>query len=99
MKVYADVVATMNLPGGKKRYVKIGVVLQPDHNDASRGPGLMVMLDRHINLAAPGFAGSETSIALSTYWPKADEHQGKPKPNAEEREERAFRETDDDIPF
>jgi hypothetical protein len=54
------------------RWVRVGALLQSENNDASKGPGYMIALDRHFNPAGvpPGPNGDGASILLSTYWPE-----------------------------
>jgi hypothetical protein len=93
---YCEVVAAIPYPGGT-RYVKVGAMLQMDHNDETKGPGFVIMLDRYFNPAGiPGRDGMDSSsIALSTYWPRLEGEVGKKNPSQAPKPA----ERDDDIPF
>jgi hypothetical protein len=111
-KIYGDLVVGIPYGDGtKKRWQKIGVVLRHDRNDATRGPGLTILLDRHFNPAGvPAGDPMESSVGLSVYWPKDQDGVSHPGPALpfgkgafplpEERgQPPAKDDMDDDIPF
>ena len=94
---YADVVATIPYGHGQKRFVKVGALLKMENNDASRGPGFVIMMDKHFNPAGvPTIGGDGSSIALSLYWPKPKEDRPRTDRNLSIPPSGEF---DDDIPF
>lgn len=93
--VFADVVAGIPLSGGKKRWMKVGVILKFENSDQSRGPGFVVMLDKTFNPAGVPAMNNEASVMLSTFWPKEQEA----KPPTGTRLARGFDDLEDDIPF
>lgn len=93
--VYCDVVAGIPLSGGKKRWMKVGVILKFEKNDDARGPGFAVMIDKTLNPAGVPAMNNEASVMLSTFWPKEPEA----RPPTGERLARGAGDLDDDIPF
>lgn len=115
MPKLADLVVVIpyTTPDGevKARYQRVGALIQFENNDASKGPGFAIALDRHFNPAGipPGEKGDGTSILLSTYWPE-DKDGNKVRPPPPPTRKSPFgrsRKTpkkphdfdDDDIPF
>ena len=94
-KIYADVVVGIPLPGGKKRWQKVGVMLQMESNDQARGPGFTILMDRTFNPAGVPSMNNEPSVMISTYWPKEQEA----KLPTGNRLARSADDLDDDIPF
>lgn len=86
---------------GRKRWVKVGALLQHADNDATKGPGFSIVLDATFNPA--GAPSREGQIMLSCFHP--DDH-----PSRAGRQPDTYRappvkpqppldDLDDDIPF
>lgn len=87
---------------GRKRWIKVGALLQHPDNDPTKGPGFTIVLDATFNPA--GAPSREGQIMLSCFHP--DDHPSragrqpdtyrappsKPQPSLDDRD-------DDDIPF
>lgn len=101
--IYADVVVGVPFGDqGKKRWVKIGAMIQMEKNDASRGPGFVIMLDRYVNLAGfPQTGTDQASVAASTFWPKEKDGTAAPPATTPrgQASRRSFDDPEDDIPF
>ncbi len=102
MKLVADLVVGVPYGDGTKRHwVKVGALLKADNNNESKGPGYIVMLDRYFNPAGvPPKNLDDSSVALSSYWPKEKApapdrtyHAPPQKPSAD------LSDMEDDIPF
>ncbi len=100
--IFADVVVAIPFGNeGKKRYRKVGVMMQAAHNDEKRGPGFYILLDRDFNPAGVlPVGGGGNSISLSTYWPKEFESSPTTPPSVASKHPRhSDLDLDDDIPF
>ena len=64
-----DIVATKTSANGFRKYVSLGSLLKPDSNDDSKGPGFVIALDTHINLA--GLDQRDGTVFCSVYHPKS----------------------------
>lgn len=97
-KVMADLV--IGIPygdGAKKKWQKVGALLQMDPNDPAKGPGFVVMLDRTFNPAGAPASHDGNSVALSAYW---TQEKGAALPTRQGgRHLKTFNGEDDDIPF
>ena len=93
-KVYAKLMVGIPIPGTtKKRWRQVGVVLQYDGDDTTKGPGLSIMMDKDFNPAGVDNTNNPTSIALQMFWPDEDKTQD------QRRRTEGPRPDDDDIPF
>lgn len=110
-KLVADVVVGIPYGDGtKKKWQKVGALLQMTPNDIAKGPGYVVMLDRTFNPAGAPVSHDGNSVALSTYWP-SEQRGGTPtgRTHVEEPAQqdlpvrpkhlKTFSDEDDDIPF
>jgi hypothetical protein len=73
-----DVVATISLGNGRNMYQKVGALFSHDDNDASKGPGFSVVIDKWFNPA--GVEGDGPGVWLSVYHPKPKEETPPHKP-------------------
>jgi len=90
---------------GRKRWIKVGALLQHTDNDATKGPGFSIVLDATFNPA--GAPSREGQIMLSCFHP--DDHpsragRGAPPPQDTYRAppskpQPPLDDLDDDIPF
>lgn len=110
-KLVADLVVGIPYGDGtKKKWQKVGVLLQMDPNDPAKGPGYVIMLDRTFNPAGAPASHDGNSVALSAYWPSdkgtPTGRAGTSQPAQQDlpvrqggRHLKTFSEDEDDIPF
>jgi hypothetical protein len=90
---------------GRKRWIKVGALLQHADNDPSKGPGFSIVLDATFNPA--GAPSREGQIMLSCFHPDdhpsrasrpapADNYKAPARPAMSQD---AFADMNDDIPF
>lgn len=90
-----DIVAALPLPGGAKKYVTVGALLEHSNNDPSKGPGFSIALDGWINLAGLPRKPDGT-VYLSVYYPKVRNEQSDTSQHSPASSSPL---DDDDIPF
>lgn len=95
-KIIGDIVATIRLPNGSNMYQKVGVLLQHEDNDISKGPGFSVCIDKWFNPA--GVESSGPGVFLSVYHPKERAAPPPAKPYPRPQHHRPDLD-DDEIPF